>query len=75
MVGNNIFLFGYPPVKIDVITGIKGLTFSEAWKRRVRSKYGMERANYLSKKDLIKSKKIAGRKQDLLDIERLKRHS
>lgn len=73
LAGNNIFQFGYPPVRIDVITGIKGLKFSEAWRKRVSSKYGMERANYLSKKDLIESKKIAGRKQDLLDIERLKK--
>jgi len=70
--GNNIFQFGYPPVRIDVITGIKGLNFSEAWKRRIHSKYGKVKASYLSKKELIKSKEITGRKQDLLDIVRLK---
>ncbi len=71
--GKNIFQFGYPPVRIDVITGIKGLEFRETWKRRIRSRYGDAEANYISKRDLIKSKKIAGRSQDLIDIKRLER--
>lgn len=71
--GKNIFQFGYAPVRIDIMTSLLGLNFSSAWRNRIKSTYGNQKANYLSKKDLIKSKLSAGRKQDIIDAEKLKR--
>ena len=62
---------GYPPLRIDVMTAIDGVTFDEAWSRKVESRYGAQQIYLLSKEDLILNKKASGRKQDLLDLESL----
>jgi hypothetical protein len=62
---------GYPPLRIDLLTGIDGVTFNEAWSRKVESNYGGQRVYFISKVDLIANKRASGRKQDLLDLESL----
>jgi hypothetical protein len=62
---------GYPPLRIDLLTGIDGVTFDEAWSRKVESYYGAQRVYFISKVDLIANKRASGRKQDLLDLESL----
>ena len=71
--GKYIYQFGVAPVRIDVVTGIEGVDFEEAWEKRVEGKYGDVSAYYISKDHLIKLKEIAGRPQDRADIERLKK--
>ena len=71
--GKYIYQFGVAPVRIDVVTGIEGVDFEEAWEKRVEGKYGDVRAYYISKEHLIRLKEIAGRPQDRADIERLKK--
>lgn len=66
-----IFQIGVPPLRIDVITTIDGVEFSEAWTRKFEGKFGEVPAFVLSKTDLIKNKKAAGRLQDLADAEAL----
>jgi hypothetical protein len=66
-----IVQLGYPPVKIDIITTVDGLTFDDAWPRRVESHYGNQKVFFISKADLIANKRASGRKQDLLDLESL----
>lgn len=58
-------------VRIDVQTSTPGISFEEAWGRRERKKVGREVAAVLSKFDLIASKRAAGRRIDLEDIEAL----
>ncbi|MFH0992199.1 MAG: DUF6036 family nucleotidyltransferase [bacterium] len=70
---NTVIQLGYPPLRIDLIIGISGIDFHETWDRKVTGKFGNQEVFYISKQDLITSKKIAGRKQDLLDIEELER--
>jgi hypothetical protein len=66
-----IFQIGVPPNRIDVITQIDGVAFDDAWSRRVESTYDGTPISILSLPDLIQNKRAAGRKQDLLDLERL----
>ena len=66
-----IFQIGVPPLRIDVITAIDGVEFSEAWTRKFEGRFGDVPAFVLSKSDLIKNKKTAGRLQDLADAEAL----
>ena len=66
-----VFQFGVAPVRIDVLLSISGVRFKTAWRNRVCSGYGREPAAYLSLSDLIKAKRAAGRKQDLLDVAKL----
>ncbi len=70
-VEGRVVQLGYPPLRIDLLTAIDGVTFDDAWSRRVESLYGREKVYFISKDDLIANKRASGRKQDLLDLEDL----
>lgn len=55
-------------VRVDVQTSTPGLNFSEAWSRRKTVTYQGQDFFILSKPDLIRSKRAAGRPVDLEDI-------
>ena len=62
---------GHPPLRIDIITAIDGVSFEAAWARRVQSGYGDQTVYFISKQDLIANKRVSGRKQDLSDLDAL----
>jgi len=66
-----IYQVGVEPNRIDVIMGVAGVAFDEAWADRVESTYGGEPIHIMGKASLIKTKRAVGRKQDLLDVEKL----
>lgn len=66
-----IFQIGVPPIRIDVITAIDGVEFSDAWPDRVQTTFAGEKVAVLSMNHLIVNKKAAGRLQDLADVEKL----
>jgi hypothetical protein len=66
-----IFQIGIAPNRIDIITQIDGVTFEDAWPRRVASAYDGVPISILCLKDLIQNKRASGRKQDLIDLEQL----
>ncbi|MBP7050394.1 MAG: hypothetical protein KBE65_05205 [Phycisphaerae bacterium] len=55
-------------VRIDVQTSTPGLTFAEAWAHRQMVSYQGQQFFILSRDDLIRSKRAAGRDIDLEDI-------
>jgi len=67
----NIIQLGYEPVRIDIITSIEGLDFSNIWKSRVQGPYGRHTVNYIDRENLIRAKKISNRAQDKADVELL----
>lgn len=68
---DKVVQLGHPPLRIDILTGIDGVRFDEAWARRVSAGYGEQQVAFISKADLIANKRASGRKQDLLDLESL----
>lgn len=62
---------GFPPNRIDLITGISGLSFDDAYARHECLEIDGVLIRYTSKSDLVATKKAAGRLQDLADIEHL----
>jgi len=64
-----IIQLGYEPVRVDIITSIAGCSFKDVWKNKQISRYGDEKVFFIGKKELIKSKKAAGRKQDKADLD------
>jgi hypothetical protein len=63
--------FGRPPIAVDILTVIDGMTFEDAWKNRVLLVVDTEsglKANIISADDLITAKIAAGRPQDLADV-------
>lgn len=66
-----VFQIGSGPQRIDILTGISGVSFAQAYADRLTvSMEGVE-VPVISLKDLIANKRASGRTQDLADIERL----
>lgn len=63
-----VYQIGVAPNRIDVLMGVGGLDFSDAWKNRVESTYGGEPIRFIGLDDLIRAKEAAGRPQDQLDL-------
>ena len=66
-----VFQIGVPPLRIDLITAIDGVDFTEAWPDRFSTSFGGVPVFVISRTHLITNKKTAARPQDLADIERL----
>jgi hypothetical protein len=66
---DNIVQLGLIPNRIDLITGISGITFQEAYNNRVKGKIGSEEVYFISAGDLLVNKKAAGRSKDIADAE------
>jgi len=65
----NIVQLGYEPVRVDILTSITGVSFNQVWKNRTTGKYGKEKIFFIGLKELIKNKKMTGRKQDIADLD------
>lgn len=67
---------GYAPIRIDLITELIGLKFNDAYKHSIEGTYGsIKKVKYISSDDLITNKKLSGRKQDLFDVDWIKKYS
>jgi hypothetical protein len=66
-----IFQIGQPPVRVDILTRLDGLSFDQAWSGRDEGRYGEQKVGFLSRADLIRNKRAVGRAQDLADVEAL----
>lgn len=69
-----LIVLGRAPVRIDLLTGIDGVTsFRAAWSRRAIGRYGATAASFISAEDLLRAKLASGRPQDLVDADVLRR--
>ena len=71
----NFIRFGQEPVAVDILPGVDGVDFENAWKRRVEAVVDLQtglKAFFISKDDLIASKLAAGRMRDLADVEAIR---
>jgi Nucleotidyl transferase of unknown function (DUF2204) len=59
---------GVPPIRIDLLTSITGVTFDDAWMGRVEVELGGTPAKIIGRQALIQNKKSTGRPQDLADL-------
>jgi len=66
-----IFQIGVAPLRIDIITNIDGVEFTEAWPDRLETSFGGVPAFVLSRHHLITNKKASARLQDLADVQQL----
>ncbi|HVQ38041.1 MAG TPA: nucleotidyltransferase [Pyrinomonadaceae bacterium] len=67
-----VFQLGFEPLRIDIMMGIQGLEFSDAWPQRVEASFEEVAMNLISKEDLLITKTAAARPQDLIDANALK---
>jgi len=66
-----IIRLGVPPVRIDIVTSITGVSWDQAFSNRVAGSYGKIRVYCIGREQLITNKKAVGRKKDLADPEAL----
>ena len=71
IVSGKIIQLGYPPVRIDLITLMEGLTHEEIWEGRVSGTFGDQQVFYIGREAFIRNKKAMGRHKDLADLELL----
>ena len=67
----SIIRMGVPPVKIEMINTISGISFEEVWKGRVPGRYGGVEVDYISLPDLLTNKSASARPKDLADVDEL----
>lgn len=67
----DVFVFGRAPVRIEIITKVKGLTFERAWASSMIGKIDHIPIRLLTRSGLIDAKRISGRYKDLEDIKQL----
>lgn len=70
---DNVIRFGREPLQLDVLTGIAGLSFADAYVRRVETPLGDLAVPFISCADLIKNKTSTGRNKDAVDAEQLQK--
>jgi hypothetical protein len=65
------YQMGVPPVRVDILMGIPGVEFEEAWEERLEVDFDGLFVPFISKRDLIAAKRASGRPQDLQDVDQL----
>jgi hypothetical protein len=71
ILSGQIVQLGYPPVRIDLITVLDGLTPDEIWESREKGNFGKNSVFYLGRGAFVKNKLTLGRNKDLADLELL----
>lgn len=66
-----VIQIGLPPRRIDLLTGVSGLEFDEAWTDRVVHRIDQLDVPFLGREALISNKRASGRSKDLGDLEAL----
>src|SRR5215467_1830155 len=63
-----VYQIGIAPVRIDILTEITAVQFSDAWRNRVASTFFGVPVNFISFHDLMANKQALGRGSDLKDL-------
>jgi hypothetical protein len=68
---NKIIRMGYPPMRLEISTGISGVEFDECYNSRIVDTLDDVEVNIIDLPHLKANKKAAGRFKDLADLENL----
>lgn len=68
----NVIQLGHPPLRIDRLTEIDGVTFGDCFVNRKEVVIEDLKVNFIGYNDLLKNKKQSGRPRDIDDISNLK---
>lgn len=66
-----VFQVGVPPGRIDILTQLTGLTFSEAWLGREGGQFADLTVDYIGREAFIRTKRATGRAKAPGDVEGL----
>jgi hypothetical protein len=63
-----VFQIGVPPCRIDLLTEITGVTFDEAWPRRLTAEVEGQPLPFIGRNELLANKRAIGRPKDVDDL-------
>jgi hypothetical protein len=66
-----VIQIGVPPVRIDLLTSVSGLTFQSAWGDHIEVQIEGLTVPVIGRRALIENKRAAGRPKDLADVHEL----
>ena len=66
-----VYQIGVAPCRIDILTSVSGLSFDEAWNKRLPLTLDGLSVPVLGRDDLIRNKRATGRAKDLIDADTL----
>jgi len=69
---NLVYQIGVEPIRVDILMGLSGIEFSEAWEHRELADFEGIKTNIIGINELIRSKKQTKRPLDSVDIENLR---
>ncbi len=68
---DSIIRIGLPPMRIEILTTISGVSFETCYQDRVEGVFGGTEVTLISLDDLKRNKRASGRYKDLDDLEHL----
>ena len=68
---DRVVQLGVPPVRIDLLTSLTGVSWEEARAHRVAGHYGDIPVHFIGKTEYVRNKRATGRKKDAADLEAL----
>ena len=68
---DTVFQIGVDPSRVDILAGISGVAFDDAWGRRLVLDIEGVTVPVLSRTDFVTNKRASGRPKDLLDLDLL----
>ncbi|MFC1601193.1 nucleotidyltransferase [Candidatus Sumerlaeota bacterium] len=68
---DKVVQLGHPPVRIDLMTSLSGVTWDEVAGGAAQTSYGGVPVRHIGRQQFITNKKACGRQKDLADIEAL----
>ena len=71
LVLGQVIQLGYPPRRIDLLTSISGVNFTDCFDSRIVAKMEEASVNFINLENLRKNKQASGRSQDLADLDNL----
>jgi predicted nucleotidyltransferase len=66
-----VIQLGHPPNRIDLLTGLSGVSFEEAWEGRAAGKLDGVPVQFIGRQTFVKNKRASGRLKDRADLEAL----
>ncbi len=67
----NVIQLGQPPVRVDILTSLSGVSWEKAYETREKGRYGDLFVYFINRAMLLKNKRAVGRKKDQADLEAL----
>jgi predicted nucleotidyltransferase len=67
------YQIGVAPLRVDILTGIDGVAFADAWSRRIQGSMAGVKVWFIALEDLIRNKEASGRPSDVEHLKELRK--